>query len=182
MIGWQHNRQPKRIHVRKYWQRFYYRFFLLTKGPGHLFTEWSDVLPVDLVNSRSRLIRYKDDSWWRHQIEAFFALLAFCAGNSPVTGEFPEQRQVTRSFDVFFDPRLNKRLSNQSWGWWSETPMCPLWRHCNVYPTFEIWQIDWLVQERRNSSVLAMEVRPSCTKPSRWIIICAIETPDVAVR
>ena len=41
-------------------------------------------------------------------------------------------RTVTRSFDVYFDPRLNKRLSKQSWGWWFETPSCSLWRHCNV--------------------------------------------------
>ena len=34
---------------------------------------------------------------------------------SPVTGEFPAQRPVTRSFGVFFDLRLNKRLSKQSW-------------------------------------------------------------------
>ena len=47
-------------------------------------------------------------------------------------GEFPAQRQVTRSFDVFFDLCLNKRLSKQSWGWWSETLSCPLWRHCNA--------------------------------------------------
>ena len=45
---------------------------------------------------------------------------------------WPAQRPVTRSFDVFFDLRLNKRLSKQSWGWWFETPSCPLWRHCNV--------------------------------------------------
>ena len=37
-------------------------------------------------------------------------------------GEFPTQRPVTRSFDVFFDLRLNKRLSKQPWGWWFETP------------------------------------------------------------
>ena len=42
-------------------------------------------------------------SWWRHQIETFPALLAICAGNSPVSGEFPAQRPVTRSFDVSFD-------------------------------------------------------------------------------
>ena len=54
--------------------------------------------------------------WWRHQMENFSVLLAICAGNSPVTGEFPVQRPVTRSFDVFFDLRLNKRLSKQSWG------------------------------------------------------------------
>ena len=71
-------------------------------------------------------------SWWRHQMEIFSAMLFLCAGNSPVTGEFPTQRPVTRNFDVFFDLRLNKRLSKQSWGWWSETPSCSLWRQCNV--------------------------------------------------
>ena len=40
--------------------------------------------------------------WWRHQMETFSALLALCVGNSPITGEFPTQRPVTRSFDVFF--------------------------------------------------------------------------------
>ena len=69
--------------------------------------------------------------WCRHHMEAFSALLALCAGNSPVTGEFPSQKPVTRSFDVFFDLRLNKRLGKQSQGWWFETTSCPLWRHCN---------------------------------------------------
>ena len=59
--------------------------------------------------------------WWRHQMETFPALLAICAVNSPVPGEFPAQRTVTRSFDVFFDLCLNKRLSKQPWGWWFET-------------------------------------------------------------
>ena len=44
-------------------------------------------------------------------METFSALLAICAWNSAVPGEFPAQRPVTRSFDVFFDLRLNKRLS-----------------------------------------------------------------------
>ena len=74
-------------------------------------------------------------TWWRHQMETFSALLALCAGNSPVPGEFPAQRPVTRSFDVFFDLCLNKRLSKQSWGWWFETLLCPLWRHCNEQKT-----------------------------------------------
>ena len=46
-------------------------------------------------------------------------------------GEFPTQRPVTRSFDVFFDLRLNKRLSKQSRGWWLETLSCSLWRQSN---------------------------------------------------
>ena len=35
-------------------------------------------------------------------MEAFSALLAICAGNSPVPGEFPAQRPVTQSFNVFY--------------------------------------------------------------------------------
>ena len=58
---------------------------------------------------------------WRHQMEKFSAFLALCAGNSPVTGEFPSQVPVTRSFDVFFDLTLNKRLTKQSWCRWFET-------------------------------------------------------------
>ena len=52
---------------------------------------------------------------------SFSVLPALCAGNSPVTDEFPAQRPVTRSFHVFFDLRLNKRLSKQSWGWRSDS-------------------------------------------------------------
>ena len=54
------------------------------------------------------------------------ALLAICAGNSPV----PE-RPLTWSFDVNYDLRPNKRLSKQSWGWWFENPLRLLWRHRN---------------------------------------------------
>ena len=64
-------------------------------------------------------------------METFSALLALCEGDSAVTCEFPPQRPVKQSFDVFFDLRLNKQLSKQSWGWWFETPPCSLWRHCN---------------------------------------------------
>ena len=71
-------------------------------------------------------------------METFSALLDICAGNSPVPGEFPAQRPVTRSFDVFFDLRLNKRLNEQSWGWWFETLSCSLWRHCSEAAQLEI--------------------------------------------
>ena len=80
-----------------------------------------------------------EKSWWRHQIKTFSALLAICAGYLPVTGEFPAQRPVMRSFDVFFDRRLNKRLSKQWWGWWFETPSYPLWRHGSVYKSYYIY-------------------------------------------
>ena len=45
-------------------------------------------------------------------METFSTLLALCVGNSPVTGEFPSQRPVTWSFDIFFDLGLNKQLVN----------------------------------------------------------------------
>ena len=81
------------------------------------------------------------ETWWRHQMETFSALVVICAGKSPVPGEFLAQRPVTRSFNVFFDLRLNKRLSTQSWGWWFETLWCPLWRHRNE--RFHIMTSPW---------------------------------------
>ena len=76
-------------------------------------------------------------------METFSALLAICAGNSPVSGEFPAQRLVTRSFDVFFDLRLNKPLSRQWWGWWFEMLSRLLWRHCNVLGSLPIDEFGW---------------------------------------
>ena len=105
-------------------------------------------------------------TWWRHQMEAFSALLALCAGNSPVTGEFPSQRSVTRSFNVFFVLRLNRRLSKHSRRRWCEIPSRSLWRHCNVIYLYndasqvnQIWFIRlamyWMIrsqqQPQRNS-------------------------------
>ena len=57
-----------------------------------------------------------------------------------VPGDFTAQRPATRSFDVFFDLRLNKWLSKQSWGWWSETLSRPSWRHCNGIDNVRIFE------------------------------------------
>ena len=46
-------------------------------------------------------------------METLSALMAICAGNSPVPGEFPAQRPVTRSFDVFW---INDWLNNRETG------------------------------------------------------------------
>ena len=72
-------------------------------------------------------------------METFSALLALYAGKSPVTGEFPAQRPVTLSFGVFFDLRLNKRLSAPSRRWWIETPSRSLWRHSYVVSISDCW-------------------------------------------
>ena len=84
------------------------------------------------------------------------ALLAICAGNLPVSGEFPAQKPVTRSFDVFFDLRLNKRLSKQSWGSWFEMLSRPLWRHRN--DLVSSWSLLYSkarqVKDRHNNDVI----------------------------
>ena len=61
-----------------------------------------------------------------------FRLTGPWAGNSPVIDEFPSQKLVKWSVDVFFDLRhLNKRLCTQSRHRWTETPSRSLWHHCN---------------------------------------------------
>ena len=104
---------------------FFFFFFFFLGGGGQ-------APPSNMLHLKTVQVNYRDP-WWRCQMETFSALLALCAGNSPVIGEFPTQSPVTRSFDVFFDLHLNKQLSKQSWGWWSETPSCSLWRHCNEF-------------------------------------------------
>ena len=119
--------------------------------------------------------------WWRHQLETFSALLAHCAGNSPVTGEFPEQRPVTRSFDVFFDLRLNERLSKQSWGWWFETPLRSLWRHCNGFDNHRTAKTLTTVSESELVNFRAIECEdkasdtfvnkcPGCSYVRVWLV------------
>ena len=109
-------------------------------------------------------------TWWRHQMKTFSALLAICAGNSPVTGEFPGQRPVTRSFDVFFDLHMNKWLNKPSRRWWFETPSCPLWRHSNVYfmeCTISAWiafQIFLTPISNTNSVTLYQHLKPLITQ------------------
>ena len=93
---------------------------------------------------------------WCHQMETFSAILAICAGNSLVTGEFPAQRPGTRSLDVFFDLRLNKRLSKQLQGWWFETLSCPLWRHCNEKNGHVIERFSCMNTKQKHEEIHAM--------------------------
>ena len=82
-------------------------------------------------------------TWWRHPMETLSASLVICAGNSPVTGEFPSQMPVTRNFDVFFDIRLNKRLVICD-------AISPLWRHCNANISMGIAQKSYMNDIYRN--------------------------------
>ena len=76
-------------------------------------------------------------SWRHHQMETFSALLAVCVENSLVTYEFPSQRPVTRSYDVLFDPRLNKRVNEQSWlGIWDAIALIMTSLQCTLNVLF----------------------------------------------
>ena len=89
-------------------------------------------------------------------------------------GEFPAQRPVTRSFDVFFDLRPNKRLSKQPWGWWFETPSWSLWHQCNDYFTHfgnefiicHLAQFLWTLTYRRIYKKYRILVRVICLNVS----------------
>ena len=102
-------------------------------------------------------------------METFPALLALCAGNSPATGEFPSHRPVTQSFDGSFSCALNKRLYNQSWDWWFETPSRSLWRHCNVAPTGARKSVGHISHLETLLIFPAKEIR-------RWHQICILQT------
>ena len=49
---------------------------------------------------------------------------------SPVNS--PHKGQWRWAFIFSLICALNKRLSNQTWGWWFEKLSRPLWRHCNL--------------------------------------------------
>ena len=93
------------------------------------------------------------DTWRRHLMETFSALLALWAGNSPVTGEFPSQRPVTRSFDVFFFficAWTNDWENNRDAGNFRRHSA-----HCDVTIMFS-WQWD-----KARSGIFLVEVRDS---------------------
>ena len=75
------------------------------------------------------------------------ACLALCAWNLPGTGEFPSQRPVTRSSDVFFDLRLNKRFSKQQRRW--------------------LWQISF-INFNYISLIRIVHVTDNCTRVKKW--------------
>ena len=91
---------------------------------GHI--SWDIVLPYRLSLRGMRLMMTSSNG-------NIFRVTGPLCGEFTGPGEFPPQRPVTRSFDVFFHLRLNKRLSKQPRGWWFETPLWSLWRHCNAW-------------------------------------------------
>ena len=115
-------------------------------------------------------------------METFSAWLALCAGNSPVTGEFPSQRPVTRSFAVLFDLSLNKRLrKNRDAG-----DLRPLWRHCNskenrwyntgMFRTHCHYYWHWPVEQHRNCCRSFYSLSHNFAKQSYSVIVGKCQT------
>ena len=107
-----------RLYLNQCW--FIYQSFM-KKPVGH---EW---IPLMMTSSNGNIFR----------------VTGHLCGEFTGPGEFPTQRPVTRSFDVYFDLRLNKWLSKQSWGWWFETLSCSLWRHRNATKCQQSGSLSW---------------------------------------
>ena len=90
-------------------------------------------------------------------------------------GEFPAQRPVTRSFDVFFDLRPNKRLSKQPWGWWFETPSWSLWRQCNASSHSLRQRLLWPSGQQRHGHHKAVNIENLLERATRqlpkWVLL-----------
>ena len=106
-------------------------------------------------------INHDDVIKWKH----FPRYTDHLCGEFTGPGEFPTQRPVTRSFDVYFDLCPNKWLSKQSWGWWFETLSCSLWRHRNG-----------LMKFIRNtcSEITLLKLLPHLPGPMSWLFIHAL--------
>ena len=96
------------------------RGYAMAVTADHLTTQGAKALAATtLLDLGLRTSKDHNKSWWRHQMETISAPLAICAGNSPVPGEFHAPKPVTRSFDIFFDLRLNNDwVNNREAGDW----------------------------------------------------------------
>ena len=96
-----------------------------------------------------------DYIWWRQKMETFSVSPTVCAGNPLVTGEFPLQRPVTRSFGVLFDLRLNMRLGKQGWGWWFGLPNLKFGTFVHLFSM--LWHSCLLLSHGRSLSIVLNE-------------------------
>ena len=96
---------------------------------NHIWFKKNKVSYCTCITTHTSFMQLHDDVIkWKH----FPHYWPFVLGIHRSQMNIPHKGQwVTRSFDVFFDLRLNKRLSKQSRRWWFETPLRPLLRQCN---------------------------------------------------
>ena len=118
-----------------FWLKFHWSLFLKVYGDKPLrnqcLTRCMTVIMIKIIIVLTSSLSSSSHMMTSSNGNIFHVTGPLCG---EVTGEFPSQRPVTWSFDVFFDLCLNKRLSKQLWGWWFETPSSSLWHHCNDTP------------------------------------------------
>ena len=131
---------------------------------------------VDFSSVRSRGIHF---SMMTSSNGNIFPVTGPLCGEFTGPGEFPAQRPVTRSFDVFFDLRPNKRLSKQPWGRWFETPSWSLWRHCNGHSHQENWRYLLVKQDWKLHFMTASKShRDQWVKPRHTLKTSAVQLSD----
>ena len=103
---------------------------------------WNVILGIPIYDNSTYLNRnwrlYLFDklcAWWRHQIEISFAILATCAGNSPVTDDLPHKGQWHRAL-------MSSSLCAWRSGWVNSRKACDLRRHCDHYNVTIMWYIN----------------------------------------
>ena len=96
--------------------------------------------------------------WWRiYMMTSSNGSIFRVTGH--LCGEFTGPRWIPRTkasdadFDVFFDLSQNKWLSEAGdlWGWWFETPPCPLWRHSNGHSCRFVNNLNWCQARNKGS-------------------------------
>ena len=147
---------------------------------------WEYDMTLPLTVSQQDCVLFKDTTLCIHMMTSsngnFFRVTGPLCGEFTCPGEFPTQRPVTQSFDVFSDLQLNKRLSKQPWGWWFETPSLSLWRHCNEFASslsyrrlFHCGQLIvglWRHNRQWSDSILAPVIVCGLKAPRHYLTQC----------
>ena len=121
---------------------------------------------------------------WKHNLQLISSvhiMMTSSNGNifhvtGPLCGEFtspsefPAQRPVKRGFDVFFDLRLNKRLSKQPWGWWFEMPSWSLWRHCNDQGMETMVPVLWYTLQHHGAGTYNLKESNTATNEAEFLV------------
>ena len=115
--------------IRTQWNKDENVYILCCFAVLKTFFSWDELL-ASVMENNAKLQHARFGNFFFSNGNIFRVTGPLC-GEFTGPGEFPTQMPVTRSFDVYFDLRLNKRLCKQSRGWWFETLLCPLWRHSN---------------------------------------------------
>ena len=84
------------------------------------------------------VMHYWTSVWWIHHRPSGWLATQVTRNTEKDSRYHTWQRSVTRTFHLFFDLRMNKRLGKHSRRRWFESPLRSLWRHCNDLATGSI--------------------------------------------